>query len=39
MELQTVQTEKEGLVQKNRELLAELRSVQNSVAVTNKQQR
>lgn len=39
MELQNVQTEKEALVQKNRELLGELRSLQFSYAAANKQQR
>nr|CAH7722783.1 unnamed protein product [Callosobruchus chinensis] len=38
-ELQIVQTEKESLVQKNRELLSELRSLQCSYSAVDKQQR
>ncbi|CAH1953414.1 unnamed protein product [Acanthoscelides obtectus] len=38
-ELQIVQTEKEALVQKNRELLSDLRSLQCSYSVAGKQQR
>lgn len=39
VDLQTVQCDKEALIQKNRELLAELRSLQSSYVCADKQQR